>query len=263
MNTAENIELFEMPPAPVPGDRIAVWFSCGAASAVALSETIKRYPECQVRALNNFILEEDEDNRRFLADVSEWLGIEIEDVRNPRYPSGSIEEVWEDRQFMAGVNGAPCTEELKFKARLHWQRFNPSDWMVVGFTVDEKARHEDLKGKARNLLPVLIEANITKADCYQIITEAGLKLPRNYFRGYPNGNCPGCVKASSPTYWNFVRVVDPEVFQRRAEQSRKYGAKLVRVDGERIYLDELDPQAKGRPMKSMELECGIMCPQDY
>jgi hypothetical protein len=35
---------------------------------------------------------------------------------------------------------------------------------------------------------------------------------------------------------------------------------LVRVDNKRIFLDELSPLAKGRPMKSMKaVECGLFC----
>lgn len=47
---------------------------------------------------------------------------------------------------------------------------------------------------------------------------------------------------------------------RRAEQSRRLGSKLVRVNNERIYLDELDPNAKGRPLASLQMpECGLFC----
>jgi hypothetical protein len=34
---------------------------------------------------------------------------------------------------------------------------------------------------------------------------------------------------------------------------------LVRVKGERIFLDELDPDAKGRPLKALTLDCGTFC----
>ena len=44
-----------------------------------------------------------------------------------------------------------------------------------------------------------------------------------------------------------------------AKQSRDIGARLVRVKGARIFLDELDPKTKGRPMKNMSFECGIFC----
>jgi hypothetical protein len=31
------------------------------------------------------------------------------------------------------------------------------------------------------------------------------------------------------------------------------------VDNRRVFLDELDPAAKGRSMKSMDIDCGIFC----
>ena len=56
-----------------------------------------------------------------------------------------------------------------------------------------------------------------------------------------------------------MRNMHPEVFQRRADQSRELGAKLVRVKNKRIFLDELDPNAKGQPMKNLDFECGLFC----
>ena len=53
---------------------IAVWFSCGAASAVAARVTLDVYgKDNKVSILNNPILEEGEDNQRFLRDVQDWL----------------------------------------------------------------------------------------------------------------------------------------------------------------------------------------------
>ena len=242
-------------------DTIAVWFSCGAASAVAAKKTIEQYPNASVKVCNNFILEEDEDNRRFLKDVEQWIGQEIVDVRNSKYPNGSVVEVWEKRRYMEGIAGAPCTLELKKEARRQWQKDNPVDWHVLGFTADEKDRHDNfVKSELSNLLPVLINLEITKRDCFNVIREAGIKLPRMYDLHYPNANCPGCVKATSPTYWNHVRKVHPEVFEHRAIQSRDIGCRLVRVNGERIFLDELDPDAEGRPLQLLQMpECGVFC----
>lgn len=46
------------------GDRIAFWFSCGAASAVATKKGIEKYGDrCEIRIINTGIKEEDEDNR--------------------------------------------------------------------------------------------------------------------------------------------------------------------------------------------------------
>ena len=243
---------------------IAVWVSCGAASAVALEETIKQYGETHtIRAINNPIAEEDEDNQRFMADVGKWLGIEIERAVNSKYPAQSCVEVWRNRQFMSGPNGAPCTQELKKKARQQWEKHNHVDFHVLGFTSEEAHRHKQFTMTERdNLLPVLINAGLSKSDCYIRLMDAGIMLPRIYRMGYPNANCIGCVKATSPTYWNHVRKMHPDVFAHRAEQSREIGARLVRHKGERIYLDELPPGAKGRPMKSMDFECGIFCEEN-
>ena len=49
--------------------------------------TIKKYGEfCDVRVINNPVAEEDEDNRRFLHDVEDWIGQEIEICTNEEVP---------------------------------------------------------------------------------------------------------------------------------------------------------------------------------
>lgn len=243
-------------------DVIAVWFSCGAASAVAAKLTLAKYGDQvgRIRVLNNPVAEEHPDNLRFLDDVQSWLGVEIERVVNSKYPSASAVDVWADRRFMSGINGAPCTLHLKKRARQEWEASNRCDWLVLGFTADEVGRADRFKTHERDtLLPVLIDAGMTKQNCFDYLQESGLRLPEMYHLGYPNANCIGCVKATSPTYWNHVRKVHPEVFGERARQSRELGAKLVRVDNKRIHLDQLDPSATGRPMNSMNVECGLFC----
>jgi len=242
-------------------ETIAVWFSCGAASAVAAKKTIEKYGKThRIRVLNNPVAEEDEDNRRFLEDVQNWLGIDIETVSSKKFPSNSAVEVWEKRQFMSGTAGAPCTLELKKYARQEWEKENQADWHVLGFTYEEKPRHDRFVMTERsNVIPVLIDEKITKSDCYYILQSQGLELPRVYSLGYPNANCIGCVKATSPTYWSHVKSVHPDVFQKRAEQSRRIGARLVRYKGKRLFLDELPDGAKGNPMKNMDIECGLFC----
>lgn len=245
---------------PKPGNTIAVWFSCGAASAVAAKLTIQKYSGCTVRVLNNPVREEHPDNRRFLEDIQNWLGVGIEQVANPDWTSASVVDVWEKKKYMAGNHGAPCTVELKKKARQHWEAANDFDWLVLGFTAEEKSRHDNfLLTERDNLLPILIEAGLTKKDCFGILQDAGLRLPEMYHLGYPNANCIGCVKATSPTYWNLVRTTHPEVFEARARQSRAIGARLARENGMRVFLDELSPDAVGAPLKSMGVQCGSFC----
>ncbi len=281
-----------------PDETIVVWFSCGAASAVAAKRTIERYGQmCNVRVVNNPVAEEDADNQRFMKDVEKWLGVKIETAKNRKFPNASAVEVWDKRKFMSGPHGAPCTIELKKEARYEFEKDNEIHWHVLGFTKDEENRHDRfVLGERENVIPVLIEDGLSKKDCFKILQQAGIDLPRIYKMGYPNANCIGCVKATSPTYWNHVRKMHPDIYSDRDNQSRQYGAKLVRChprylsfcskhdDGEwwddrtdfclhvtdpktgkrklvspRIFLDELPVSAKGASMKTMTVECGIFC----
>ena len=230
-------------------ETIVVWFSCGAASAVAAKKTIEKYGETyNIRIVNNPIKEEHEDNQRFLKDCEKWLGKTIEFATSSKYPSQSCAEVWEKRMYMAGIAGAPCTLELKKKARQEWENQNPHDYIVLGFTAEEQHRYERFKEFERdNILPILIDEKITKADCYQIITEAGIRLPKIYHLGYPNANCIGCVKATSVTYWNHVRKVHPEVWEHRNTQSRRYSRPLHK----RQIDQRRNRQSKGAVVKDM------------
>lgn len=242
-------------------EMIAVWFSCGAASAVAAKLAIEKYgSDFDVRIINNPVIEEHEDNRRFLKDVEQWIGQKIEISINPKYPTCSAVDVWGHRKFMSGTAGAPCTLELKKKARQLWEQENNPNWHILGFTKGEEKRAQSFKmGERENFIPILIDEGFTKADCFQTIHQAGIELPAIYKLGYPNANCIGCVKATSPTYWNHVRKMHPEIFEERSKQSRDIGAKLVRVKDKRIFLDELKPTDMGRSMKNLDFECGIFC----
>lgn len=240
-------------------ETIVVWFSCGAASAVAAKKTIEKYGETHnIIVVNNPVIEEDVDNLRFLKDVEKWLGVEIIEARNKKFPNASIIEVFDKVKYVSGVKGAPCTKQLKKEARYQFEKRVHIDYHVLGFTIDEWERQKRFnEGERANTIPVLISELITKEDCFKILRKANIELPRIYSLGYPNANCIGCVKATSPTYWNLVRKTFPDVFKQRAEQSRRIGAKLVRVKGKRIFLDELKSTDKGAKIKSWE--CGIFC----
>jgi len=113
---------------------IVVWFSCGAASAVALQETIRRYGDTHnIRVVNNPVLEEHPDNMRFLGDVEKWLGVAVEFAKHSKYPEASCETIWNERKFLSGPKGAPCTMLLKKAARQQWEADNHHDYLVLGF----------------------------------------------------------------------------------------------------------------------------------
>lgn len=240
---------------------IAVWFSCGAASAVAAKLTVDKYGSTEeVRVIYNPVYDEHSDNLRFKTDVEKWIGQKVEIAINPKYPSCRINDVFKKRKYISGNKGAPCTGELKKRARQHWEKTNTARMHVLGFTSEEKGRHDKFTLTERdNVLPVLIDAGMNKQDCMNMITAAGIDPPAIYKMGFPNANCIGCVKASSPTYWNLVRRTFPDIFEDRAKLSREIGCRLVRVKGKRLFLDELDPNARGHKLKNMVIDCGIFC----
>jgi len=240
-------------------ETIAVWFSNGAASAVAAKMTVEKYGRIHnIIIVNTPIKEEHHDNLRFKKDISDWIGLPIYEAIAIDYPDSSINSVFKKRKYMSGISGAPCTTFLKKQARYEFELSHNIDWHVFGFTFDEINRHERfIKFERSNVLPVLIDAKITKSQCFEILHKANIRLPEIYSLGFPNANCIGCVKSSSPAYWNLVRRNFPEVFDNRAKLSREIGCKLVKVKGSRIYLDELDPKTRG--VKIQSWECGLFC----
>ena len=200
-------------------ETIVVWFSCGVASAVACKKTIEKYGNTHnIVIVNNPIKNEHPDNNRFLEDVEKWIGQKIIKATNKNYPNADITEVFDKVKYISGIKGAPCTRELKKMARLQFEKTKNIDWHVLGFTIDEWERQKRFNTYERaNTIPVLINELLTKKDCFKIIEKAGIKLPEIYSLGFPNANCIGCVKSSSPTYWNLVRKTFPKVFEERAE----------------------------------------------
>jgi hypothetical protein len=229
-----------------------VWFSCGAASAVAVKMALERGPAEVVYCDTS--RDEHEDNPRFLADVERWLGVTVK-IIGGKY--STVHDACEAEQYMSGQNGARCTLELKKKVRFAYQHVE--DVHIFGYTSDEVRRIKDFEFNNPELLLEwpLRDAGITKDDCYRIVREAGIELPAMYRLGYEHNNCKGCVKSQSPAYWNSTRRDFPEVFADRAEQSRRIGCRLVKLHGERIFLDELPPDAAEKIVE--DLSCGPQC----
>jgi hypothetical protein len=103
----------------------------------------------------------------------------------------------------------------------------------------------------------LIERGITKAGCLSMIKSAGIEPPITYSMGFPNANCKVCCKATSPAYWALVRKHYPNTFERMVKLSRKLGARLARIDGERIFIDEIPKGYK--TTKPIIPDCDFLC----
>jgi hypothetical protein len=243
-----------------PKPRMVCRFSCGAASAVATKLAIAQYGEThEIRIINAFIVEEHEDNRRFLADCEEWFALPITVLRDEKYGASAL-EVFRRKRYMAGRGGAPCSKALKRDVLDAYCRAD--DVMVLGYTVEEQDRYDrflDANNSVRVVAP-LIERGLSKADCLAMIGRAGIELPITYRLGFNNANCIGCVKGGEG-YMNKIRREFPIQFERLAaiQESIGPGAYLFRnrKTGERFSLRDLPPSA-GRHSEILP-DCGVSC----
>ena len=231
--------------------RVLVWFSCGAASAVAAKTTLEENPDAEI--LYCKVANEHPDNLRFLADVEGWIGKKIRILTNPDYPDADIFSVFRRTGWLVGPAGARCTVELKRRPRERYQQ--PGDVHVFGMAADEQKRIERFEENNPELYLwwPLLERGITKQDCFNVLRMAGIQPPAMYGLGYRNSNCIGCVKGGKG-YWNKVRHDFPDVFQNMARFERQFGARIFRD----TWLDEL-PTNAGKYESEYNIECGPFC----
>lgn len=236
--------------------RVLVWFSCGAASAVAAKLAVETYPDVDLELLYCDTLKyEHPDNLRFMRDVERWTGRPVKLLASDRFTD--IFDVFRRERYLNGRHGAPCTRALKRNVRKAYQQ--PNDLHVFGYTADEQSRVWDFEDDNPGLecAWILLDRGITKTDCYRVVHEVGIELPVMYRLGYGHNNCIGCVKGGAG-YWNKVRRDFPEAFDRMAKMERELEFALLKVKGKPCYLDEL-PLGAGRYADEPDIECGPQC----
>jgi len=240
-------------------------FSCGAASAVATKLILAEQPPENVLIINAFILQEHEDNRRFLSDCEKWFGHPIEDASDTKY-GASTDTVWLKKRFMVSHLGAPCSSALKREPL--GKVAEPGDVVVVGMTADlrERNRFDNLCDRfpEESFRAPLIEQNLTKDDCLAMIQRAGIELPMMYRLGYDNANCIGCPKGGQ-AYWQNIRADFPDRFVqiKTIQEEIGPGANFLRFrsgprKGERMSLAEL-PAGRGDMKKEPSFACSFFC----
>ncbi|WP_319533392.1 phosphoadenosine phosphosulfate reductase family protein [uncultured Cohaesibacter sp.] len=235
--------------------RTLCWFSCGAASAVATKLTLAQVPDaipvyCATGS-------EHPDNTRFLADCEKWFGKSVTTIRSEKFKD--TWDVWERERYLSGINGAPCTRALKFRPRLAFQR--PDDIHAFGYTDDklDRARAERLRENFPELTiqTPLIDAGLSKEAVLEMVLRAGIKLPPMYAMGFHNNNCIPCSKSQSPAYWALIRECFPNDFARMVELSRRLDVRLVKIKGERRFIDEIPlSQPTNNPIQP---SCDFLC----
>lgn len=237
--------------------RVIVWFSCGAASAIAAKLAIAKCGDRAEIVYCDTMASEHPDHARFMADVEKWLGRTVTRIRFEKY--ASIDDVFEKRAYMSGVVGAICTVEMKKVPRFNFQQ--PDDLHIFWLTVEEEDRIQRFTANNPELELdwILRDKGISKDACLYELSTAGIQPSIMYALGFANSNCLGCVKATSPGYWAKVREHFPEVFARRCQQSRRIGVKLIRIEGERRFLDELPQEILPLFDFPEDLSCGPQC----
>lgn len=233
--------------------RTVIWFSAGAASAVAAKLTLAITSDAVVVYTNPG--SEHPDNIRFIADCEHWFGWPVLQLRSDRYTD--TWQVWTERRFINSPAGALCTVELKKKLRHQFQR--PDDIQVFGYTVEEAHRADRFRqvNPEVDLRTPLIDYGLTKDDCLAMIDRAGIELPAMYQLGYRNNNCIGCPKGGLG-YWNKIRRDFPAIFDRMAALERTLSATCSHDAAGPIYLDELDPN-RGNHNDEPSFECSLLC----
>ena len=236
--------------------RIVIWFSCGAASAIAARLMLSEHPDAVVAYCETG--SEHPDNERFMGDCTRWFNAPIKRLSNPEFID--TWDVWEQRRYIAGIAGAPCTGALKKQPRIAFQK--PGDVHVFGYTADSEdvERADRFRSHNPELLVrfPLIERGLNKQACLAMLQTAGIELPPMYGFGFQNNNCIPCPKATSPNYWAAMRLHFPAEFERMTTLSRELGARLARLPGDvRVFIDEVP--ADWPTLNPIAPACDFLC----
>lgn len=225
-------------------ERVVCWFSCGVTSAVATKIALETFKDSGIPIVIAYCDtgSEPEDNARFLKDCQQWFGQEITILKSEKY--SDIWDVFNKTGYLVGNGGARCTAELKKSVRYKFEKVD-TDIQVFGFDADELERVN--KWQKNNfeccIHAPLIDRFLSKDDCKNIVINAGIGLPDAY-EHFDHANCIGCVKAANFTYWNKIRVVHPDVFERMSTLERKLNVtvnkkyKITPVNVEMFALSE-------------------------
>lgn len=235
------------------------WFSCGVTSAIACKLAIDEFGKDNVRLFYIEIDSAHKDNERFILDCEKWMGVKVERRRCIKYKDQF--EVVEKAKFVNSPNGAMCTKVLKKDVRISIEKEVEFDGQIFGFEFSKKEINRAIRfgeqyPSSKPLYP-LIDKQMTKQQCAELLLMNGIALPKMYELGFHNNNCIGCVKGGKG-YWNHVRKHFPNEFERMAKAERVAGHSCIK----NRFLDELQLN-EGKHEPPIVPDCGTFCEIEF
>lgn len=251
-------------------------FSGGAGSAFVANHMVQTYgPDNCILFFTN-TLWEDEDNYRFMDEVSKYIGVEITERLDGRTP----EEVFYDERFLGNARLAKCSEELKVRQTIIFledelrNQKNLEPILYFGIGPHEKHRAVNLKEFYSHFPLEPIETRFPLIDLFRgdldakgiIRDEWGIELPRMYniaeqlvekennenakiilksgIKGFSHANCAGrCVRGGFQHYailyalWP-ERYKEQEEMEERFRESFKKDVSILKKNGHSYTMRE-------------------------
>lgn len=235
------------------------WFSCGVTSAVACKLALEIYGKDDIELYYMVIDSAHKDNERFIEDCEKWYGKKINRVRSEKYTDQF--DVIDKIRYINGPTGAPCTLHLKKNVRYKIEKEIDFDGQIFGFEFEKKEINRAIRfsqqyPQAKPLYP-LIDRQMSKSQCAELLLKNGIKLPKMYELGFHNNNCIGCVKGGKG-YWNHVRKHFPNEFKKMSDLEVKIGASCIKGK----FLNDLKPN-EGKHEPPIVPDCGTFCEIEF
>lgn len=228
-------------------------YSGGASSAYVAYQMVQTYGKDNCILFFTNTLWEDDDNYRFMEEVSDYIGIEVTERLDGRTP----EEVFFDTKFLGNSRVARCSEELKVKQTIIFLEelrddHNLEPILYFGIGPHESHRADSLKHHYEHFPLEPVETRFPMIDTFRddidvkaiIEEEWGIKLPRMYELGFSHANCAGrCVRGGLQHYAQLYDVW-PEQFELQVQMEEDFretfnkDVSIMKKDGKPYTLSE-------------------------
>lgn len=183
--------------------------------------------------------------REFTQPYAEQHGLNLVEVsggRNGKEPS-LYQMIWKDKRWcplpvFGSISGAPmrrrCTSDFKIIPIAKWAKRQGVKEMVCGLGISTDEIHRARVMEPRKVAGVLqyveyplIDLRISRNECSNIITQAGLPAP-------PRSSCYFCP-FHSPAAWIRLKEKHPDSFERAVEMEKEIQRQFAARNHEGTY----------------------------